>query len=88
MTERGEPHIFAHKHSIFHKSEILQSEVCGCFYCLEIFPPNKIERWVDEDINSEQTALCPECDIDSVIGSASGFPITREFLRKMHSHWF
>ncbi len=86
--EQNEPQILAHKHSIFHKSEILQSEICGCFYCLEIFPPNKIERWVDEDINPEQTALCPECDIDSVIGSASGFPITKEFLAKMRNHWF
>ena len=36
----------------------------------------------------EQTALCPKCEIDSVIGSASEFPITKDFLERMHAHWF
>jgi hypothetical protein len=35
-----------------------------------------------------QTALCPKCGIDAVIGSASGYPISREFLAEMHRHWF
>jgi hypothetical protein len=26
--------------------------------------------------------------MDSVIGSKSGYPITREFLTAMRSHWF
>ena len=83
------PIIAAHKKSIFHKSEIMESDVCGCFYCFAIFPPSKIEAWTDKHLtDKEETALCPECAIDSVIGSASGFPITKEFLREMHSYWF
>jgi hypothetical protein len=35
-----------------------------------------------------QTALCPKCPVDSVIGAASGDPITPEFLKLMHDHWF
>jgi hypothetical protein len=34
------------------------------------------------------TALSPECGIDSVIGSASGYPVTLDFLRRMQEHWF
>ncbi len=84
-----EPHILAHERSIFHKSEIISSEICGCFYCLETFPPSEIEEWTDQDFeDKEETALCPKCGIDSVIGSASGFPITKEFLLRMHNHWF
>lgn len=84
-----EAHILAHKKSIFHKSEILASVSCGCFYCLEIFPPSEIEQWTDQNFeDKEETALCPKCAIDSVIGSASGFPITKEFLSKMQKHWF
>ena len=30
----------------------------------------------------------PKCDIDSVIGSASGFPIDARFLKQMELHWF
>jgi hypothetical protein len=29
-----------------------------------------------------------KCEIDSIIGSASEFPITKEFLERMHAHWF
>ena len=77
-------HITAHKHSIRHREEILANETCGCFYCFAIYPPSAVTEWIDE----EQTALCPKCPVDSVIGSASGYPITREFLQRMHDHWF
>jgi hypothetical protein len=67
----------------------MQSEICGCFYCLERFPPNAITEWIDANATGEgQTALCPRCGIDSVIGSASGFPITPEFLKSMNRRWF
>jgi len=26
-----------HKHSIFHKKEIMESDLCGCFNCLATF---------------------------------------------------
>ena len=70
----------AHKHSSRHREEILASEVCGCFYCLATFPPGEIEDWIDEKKRVGETAICPRCGIDSVIGSQSGFPITPEFL--------
>ena len=37
---------------------------------------------------SGQSALCPRCGIDSVIGADSGYPITVEFLTRMKEHWF
>jgi hypothetical protein len=75
----------AHKRSIFHKDEILNSNLCGCFYCLTTFHPNQIIEWVDED----KTALCPNCGIDSVISDKSGFLINDDiFLKEMHERWF
>ena len=41
-------------------------------------------EWIDDD----NTALCPKCGIDSVIGTKSGYPITKEFLGQMQAHWF
>lgn len=64
------------------------SERCGCFYCGVIFEPSEIKNWVDEWEGVGQTALCPHCGIDSVIGAESGYPITEEFLTRMHAHWF
>jgi hypothetical protein len=79
----------AHKASIGHREQVMQSETCGCFYCLERFPPTEIADWCDEDTAGVgQTALCPRCGIDSVIGSVSGFPITAEFLKEMNRRWF
>lgn len=67
----------------------MESEQCGCFYCLTVFPPSEIEEWVDADEHEiRQTALCPNCGIDSVIGSKSGYPMTKEFLQTMEEHWF
>jgi len=79
-----EDHISAHEWSGYHRETLRESDICGCFYCLEVFPPGEIEDWTDDD----DTALCPKCGIDSVIGSVSGYPIEREFLKKMHDHWF
>jgi len=78
----------AHKHSIYHRDEVLRSDMCGCFYCGENFTPAEIEDWVDERDGVGTTAICPRCGIDSVLGSASGFPLTPEFLQQMHDHWF
>jgi hypothetical protein len=76
----------AHRHSSKHRDEIAASPVCGCFYCHAVFGPERIERWLAE---GSGTALCPNCDIDSVIGSASGFPVDDPaFLSAMHAHWF
>ncbi len=53
------------------------------------YPPSEIEEWIDEDENEVgQTALCPKCGIDSVIGSKSGVPLTKEFLECMNQVWF
>ena len=80
--------VIAHRFSIRHRMQILASDSCGCFYCLKVFDPSAIVSWCDEDSNVGQTALCPHCGIDSVIGSASGYPVTPEFLLAMHRHWF
>ena len=86
----GKPnHISAHPHSSSHRNELLASDVCGCFYCLEIYSPAEITEWVDEDDEGiGRTALCAKCGIDSVIGSSSGYPMTNEFLKQMQDYWF
>jgi hypothetical protein len=77
-------HITAHRHSLLNKAELEQSALCGCFYCLSVYAPIEIVNWVDDG----QTALCARCDIDAVIGSASGYPVEKDFLSKMNEHWF
>jgi hypothetical protein len=75
----------AHRHSSGHRDEVLASELCGCFFCCQTFPPSEIEHWLNE---AGGTALCPRCAVESVIGSRSGFALTQEFLQEMHDYWF
>lgn len=75
----------AHRFCSGNKESLKKDNLCGCFYCLEIFHPSEIEEWID---SNENTALCPHCEIDSIIGQNSGFPITKEFLSKMNKYWF
>ena len=78
------PRRVAHKKCIRHRADIRSSRLCGCFYCKEIFSPGQIVDWVDDD----DTALCPKCGIDSVIGDGSDLPVTKDFLETMHAAWF
>ena len=74
----------AHKHSADHRAEVEASDQCACFYCMSVFSPSRIEKWIDD----ERTALCTNCGIDSVIGTAAGFTLNTRFLRAMHQLWF
>lgn len=88
MTEMPQHIADAHKHSSYHREEIVNSTRCGCFYCRGVFSPAEIMLWVDNMSDVGQTALCPRCGIDSVIGDRSGYPITDAFLQEMYDHWF
>jgi hypothetical protein len=87
-TNLSENIIKAHKYSSNNMASLKKDDLCGCFYCLKIFNPNEITEWTDEDEESYKTALCPYCEIDSVIGKSSGYPITEDFLGAMKEHWF
>lgn len=79
----------AHEHSSNHRAEVTASVLCGCFYCCTSFSPAEILDWVDRDeAGVGQTAICPKCGIDSVIGDRSGFSVSGEFLATMKAHWF
>jgi len=76
----------AHRHSSQNREEIRRrSGVCGCFSCLSVFHPDQVTDWCDDG----ETALCPRCGVDAVIGSGSGYPVDDEdFLRAMYLEWF
>ncbi len=53
-----------HKKSINNKNEIKTLGYAGCFGCLKWYSNDKIKEWVDR----ENTAMCPHCGLDMVIG--------------------
>ncbi len=77
----------AHNSCSSHRDEIMSSKLCGCFYCERTFKPAEIEEWIDENIQTGETAICPKCGIDSVLSSR--FPIDdKYFLSEMNLLWF
>lgn len=74
----------ASKYSIHNKKQLEESEIAGCYYCCKIFEPSEIKIYVDDN----DTAICPNCKIDSVLGDKSGFEITPENLAKLKEYWF
>lgn len=73
-----------HSHSFKNKSEITESKVCHCFYCKKAFASSDVTEWADEG----ETAKCPKCGVDAVMGDAAGYEMTPALLNEMHDHWF
>ena len=72
-----------HRHTRANRMELEASEACGCIACERIYFPSEIVRWIDGE-----TAVCPHCGADAVVGSASGIPIIPGVLRRAHERWF
>ncbi len=72
-----------HTHTRGNRTELEESEVCGCLACERIYSPTEVERFTAAD-----SALCPHCGISAVVGSASGIPITPAVLGRAHGRWF
>ncbi len=75
----------AHRFCTNHREALSHDKICGCFYCLNIYSPAEITKWIRDKTG---TALCPHCGVDAVLGESSGYPITKEFLAEMHAAWF
>lgn len=71
-------------HSMKNAKEIRNSMTCGCYKCCNVFPKEQITKWTDNG----QTALCPICEIDSVVAESSGIPLNTESLKIIHDYWF
>ncbi len=74
------------KHSLYNRDEIENSKMCGCYYCEKTFPASLIRYRDYTDFG--RTAKCPLCEIDAVIGDASGVPINKKLLKEMHHECF
>ena len=86
MTISKKDILSAHKHAVNNKDEIEVSDECGCFHCLETFTKDEIEEWVETE--DGMSAVCPKCEVESVIGDAAGLPLTQELLDAVRQHVF
>lgn len=63
---------------------LVKSQKWGCFECYSVFDAQKIMQ----EFNQNDFIICPCCDYDTIIGDASGYPVTdKKFLEKMQKFW-
>ncbi len=87
-----------HKHTCNNLEEVRASTRAVCLYCKRIIytaalfrdhPMEDICRACDLEYTKEGTVFCQNCGIDSVIGDASGLPVTSpEFVDNLHDWAF
>lgn len=75
----------AREASMGNRDDIERSGQCGCYHCGSIFSKDEIDEWI-EDAGGD-TALCPRCGIDAVVGDAS-VPFTPVVLSALNVRWF
>lgn len=74
----------AYTHTIRNRAELRISANCSCIACQTIFSANEIDSWID----GGETAICPYCGTDAVIGDASGYEMSASFLQEMNVKYF
>lgn len=89
MPKRKMPQMYHDAHEACFKNwrMLKKSKMCGCFYCLKVYPASEVVDWCVER-DRRRTALCLYCAVDSVIPDASGWPLDADFLKKMKLWWF
>ena len=78
----------AGKASFENWDSVMQSQICGCYYCKSIFPPSEISSEDYTQDRNVKTVLSPYCMADAVIGDASGIPINPESLEELYEVMF
>lgn len=64
------------KHLHNNDVEILDSKECVCLACRRSFSARSVSDWFNDKGNN--TALCPECGMEAVLGDASGIVLNHE----------
>lgn len=74
----------AHARAFRSRGDVERATACRCFYCLKGFLPEHITEWVDNN----ETPLCPECGVDSVLSDTFAPVADDDFARRMHDAYF
>ena len=63
---------------------IEQSSLVGCYSCCKIFDSKDVKEYTDRN----ETALCPHCNVDCLVGNQCGFVLEESILIKARQYWF
>lgn len=63
------------------KQAVRDENECGCYFCIRSFPSSAVVEFADRNAD---TALCPNCGIDSVLPGVTD----KAILSTAHERWF
>lgn len=66
--------------SLRNRVAVEASDKVSCYHCLRVSPSSAITNWMDDGV----TAMCPHCDMDSVVPGK----IDRGLLEMALVKWF
>ena len=75
-----------HSHTIRNRQEIDQSVYCHCISCTRSYPSPIVTDFIKD--GEGETALCPYCGIDAVIGDSCRLIINQAILTYLNKKWF
>ncbi|RDJ35599.1 MAG: cytoplasmic protein [Crenarchaeota archaeon] len=64
------------------KAQLTTAKNAGCYQCGKIFDTKEIKEFTDQG----ETALCPYCEIDSVIAETN-IKLSEEYLKAIKEFW-
>lgn len=67
------------------RAALARSEIAVCFYCFEQYPPAQITAWCD-GADDPQTAICPNCGVDAVVGFNG--QVDLNWIKQRHQYAF
>lgn len=73
-----------HAYSSHNRELVARSRKCYCFYCQSVSEAEQVTRYFED----EQTALCPNCGIDSILPDGIDEPLDESIISQMHDYWF
>lgn len=76
-----------HNHCTANREDVEASSRCACFCCQKVYRATEVYDFIVEP-SLKETALCPHCGVDAVIGDVTGIPFYKELIGKLHQHYF
>lgn len=75
----------ASKLSFNNYNRLLDSKICGCYFCLSIYSPKEVFEFSG---GTDTSALCAYCGIDSILPENPEIELTKENLKQLQEYWF
>lgn len=87
MPKEQDPLEQLYQRSKNNDGEILNSDVCSCFFCRQTYSARDVCDWVSDD-EGNMNAICPVCGMDSVIGDRKEGRLDHDTLKALNLRYF